>query len=131
MARTPKRSGAGSLSEKLTFQEREVETDDWGTEIGFQWVDKFTTAARMQPMRGSETVIASRLAGVQPYRVTIRSTAASREIKTGWRVYDARAGADGLDAEGRPTRIFNIRSVANVDERNQWLELLVDGGADA
>ncbi|MDH1271290.1 head-tail adaptor protein [Rhizobium pusense] len=60
-----KRAGAGSLSERIGF-EAEVEGDDGygGVVVGF--AEQFVEPARLEPRVGSETVIASRLQGLQP-----------------------------------------------------------------
>lgn len=121
-----KRSGAGSLSELVVFQVQEEVDDGFGGVSG-QWVDKFTEPARMAPRLGSETVIASRLQGVQPFLLTVRSSSRSRLVTPAWRVYDKRAGVTA----GKPNRLFNIKTAVNVDERNGFLEMLIvdNGGA--
>lgn len=62
--------------------------------------------------------MAGRLEKKQPYVCTIRSSTASREVTTDWQVVDARNSA----------RVFNITSITNPDERNQYLDLLVVQG---
>lgn len=111
-----KRKGAGSLSERVAFLEPDNIDDGYGgTTQGY--VERFQDAARLQPRMGSETVIASRLQGVQPYTLTVRSSTATRAVTPAWRVRNVRSG-----------REYNIKTVVNSDERNQYIELLVVAG---
>jgi head-tail adaptor len=117
--------GAGDLRERVTFQRRGELSDGFGNEVTGDWADQFTVAARVQARLGGEEVVASRLAGVQPLILTVRSSSQTRQVTSGWRAYDARAG---INADGEPKRLFNIRSSANVDERNAFIDFLVSEG---
>lgn len=112
-----KRAGAGSLSERIGF-EAEVEGDDGfgGVVVGFS--EQFIEAARLEPRMGSEPVIASRLQGLQPFTMTIRSNTLTRTITPAWRARNKRTGA-----------LYAIKTAVNIDERNEWIELLVVEGA--
>lgn len=111
-----KRAGAGSLSERIGF-EAEVEGDDGygGTVIG--WNEVFMEPARLRPMRGNEEIIASRLQGIQPFTMTVRSNERTRNITPAWRARKKRSGV-----------VYAIKAAVNIDERNQWIELLVVQG---
>ncbi len=111
-----KRAGAGSLSERIGF-ETEVEGDDGygGVVVGFQ--EQFVEPARLEPRVGSETVIASRLQGIQPFTMTVRSNERTRTITPAWRARNKRSGV-----------LYAIKAAVNIDERNQWIELLVVQG---
>lgn len=111
-----KRAGAGSLSERIGF-EAEVEGDDGygGVAVGFQ--EQFIEPARLEPRVGSETVIASRLQGIQLFTMTIRSNDRTRTITPAWRARNKRSGV-----------VYAIKAAVNIDERNQWIELLVVQG---
>lgn len=74
----------------------------------------FTAAARLTPRLGSETVIASRMQGVQPYTITVRSTEQSRMVTPAWRAVNGRTGA-----------VYDIKTAVNIDERNAYIEMLV------
>lgn len=113
---SPKRSGAGSLSARVTFQRR-IETDDGLGNVESGWVDQFDEPCRLVFRTGSEPVIAARLSGVQPFSMTVRSSDRTRSVTPAWRAVNAHTGVE-----------YNIATVANVDERNQWLELLVTSG---
>lgn len=122
-----KRTGAGSLNCRLTFQRREQISDEWGGTRG-EWVDRFTVPGRLEPRYGSnaESVMAARMQSMQPYNLTIRGSSAARQITASWRAYDARAGKTG----GKPNRVFGIKTVVNPDERNAYLEMLVVEGEE-
>lgn len=106
----------GSLSEKIGF-EAEVEGDDGygGVVVGFQ--EQFVEPARLEPRVGSEQVIASRLQGIQPFTMTVRSNERTRAITPAWRARNKRTGV-----------LYAIKAAVNIDERNQWIELLVVQG---
>ena len=112
-----KRSGAGSLSERVTFQRREEVDDGYGNPVAGPWVDQFDEPVRLQPRTGSEPVIAARLTGIQPYTLTVRSSIRTREVTPAWRVRNACRGAG-----------YNIKAITNPDERNGLLEMLVVEG---
>ncbi len=121
-------NSAGDLRSKVAFQRRkelvtdQEKSDRYGNALG-EWETVIECRARLQPRLGSEEVVAARLQGKQPYILTVRSSKASREVTPAWRAYDARAGmkADGVT----PKRLFDIKSVSNVDERDQFLDFLV------
>lgn len=115
------RSPNAALNERVTFQQlkaRDPNEPDYGqTYEG--WQDVFTAPARLRPRLGSEAVIASRLQGTQPYTLIVHSARQSRLVTPAWRAVNARTGT-----------IYNIKSIINPDENNQYLEMLVvnEGG---
>lgn len=122
-----KRAGAGSLNCRLTFQRREQISDEWGGTRG-EWVDQFTMPGRLEPRYGSnaESIMAARMQSMQPYNLTIRSSEQARQITASWRAYDARAGV----TDGKPNRVFGIKTVVNPDERGQYIEMLAIEGEE-
>ncbi|RVL04778.1 head-tail adaptor protein [Sinorhizobium meliloti] len=113
-----KKPSAGRMHQRLHFQKRSTVDDGYGNEISGPYETVFTAAAELIPLRGGEPVQAARLVGVQPYTVRIRSCAAAREVTPSWRIVDAR----------NASRVMNIRTVTNPDQKNAWLDLLVDDG---
>ncbi|MGP4670649.1 head-tail adaptor protein [Agrobacterium salinitolerans] len=111
-----KRAGAGSLSERIGF-EAEVEGDDGYGGVVISFAEQFVEPARLEPRVGSETVIASRLQGLQPYTMTVHSNERTRTITPAWRARNKRSGV-----------VYAIKAAVNIDERNQWVELLVVQG---
>lgn len=109
------RKGAGSLNERITFQQlapRDPNEPDYG-ETHSSWQDVFTVSARLAPRMGSETVIASRLQGIQPYTITVRSTPQTRLVTPAWHAVNARTGV-----------IYDIKAAVNIDERHAYIEML-------
>lgn len=112
-----KREGAGSLSEVVAFQVRSEADDGYGNPVTGDFATQFTEPARLRPLKGSEPVLAARLTGVQPFLLVVRGSARTRAVTPAWRAVNARTGA-----------VYNIATVANPDERNAWLEMLVTEG---
>lgn len=104
---------AGSLNHRITFQKREEIDDGYGGVRG-DWVDKFDEPARLKPRMGSETVIASRLQGIQPYTLVVYSSVRTRQVTSAWRAKNARTGT-----------VYDITSIINPDENDAFLEMLV------
>lgn len=113
-----KKPSAGRMHQRIHFQKRSIVDDSYGNEVAGPFETVFTTSAELIPLRGGEPVQAARLVGVQPYTVRIRSCAAAREVTPSWRIVDAR----------NASRVMNIRTVTNPDQKNAWLDLLVDDG---
>jgi len=111
-----KRSGSGSLSERIAFLQQ-VEGDDGYGGVVVGWQSRFTEPARLMPLRGGETVMAGRLQGTQPFVCTVRSSTRTRAITPAWRAVNARTGA-----------AYNIKAVTNPDERNAYLDVLMVAG---
>ncbi len=112
---------AGKRRQLLLMQAHEDAVDDgYGNEIG-GWVTKFETTAELIPMKGSEPVIAARLTGTQPYVVRIPSCEAAREVGTAWRIVDKRD----------QRRIFNVTSVADMDQKNRTIDIIATQGEAA
>lgn len=114
-----KKPSGGRMRELLHFQRRKIVDDGYGNEVSGDFATVFTAPAELVPLRGGEPVQAARLTGVQPYTVRIRSSSQSRQITPAWRAVDAR----------NASRILNIRTVTNPDQKSAWLDLLVDDGA--
>lgn len=119
MAVKPK-TGAGGLRQRIHFQKRGPLLDEYDNPIGdggpFETV--FTDAAELVPRMGGETVMASRLQGVQPYTVRVRSSTNTRQVTTAWQAVDAR----------NDKRAFNIKAISDPEQKNQYLEFLVVEG---
>jgi len=110
--------GAGKLREKLLFQRRALVDDGFGNEVAGDWETQFTAAADLIPLRGGEPVIASRLVGVQPFIVRIRSCSAALAVDPSWRAVDAR----------QASRIFNITAAVDPDNKNAWIDMMATQG---
>lgn len=111
---SPKRKGAGALSELVHFQKRGEVVDEWGNVQTGPWTTQFTEACRMMAKLGSEPVFAARLESRQPFIMTVRSSDRTRGVAMDWRAVNARTGA-----------VYNLTTSVNVDERGAYLEMLV------
>ncbi|WP_196258571.1 head-tail adaptor protein [Pelagibacterium limicola] len=112
---------AGATRARVTFQKRGDADDGWGkVQPGAgDWEDQFTVWVGLAPMRGTETVMAARLQGQQPYVLTVRQSSQTRQITAAWRAVDARD----------PKRVFAITAPpADPDGRRAWLEMIVNHG---
>lgn len=87
--------GAGSFMWRLRFEARGAPSgDDMGSPEGGPWVEQFTVSAQVKPLKGSETVQAARLTGVQMVIITVRQTVDTLRIASTWRAVDVRTGAE-------------------------------------
>lgn len=105
----------GDLRELVEIQDY-VEIDDGYGGVEYQWQTAFTAPARIQILRGTETVIASRLTGTQVLAITMRWQPAMADVTPAWKAKNGRTGT-----------MYNIRSV-EPDERRQWVNLLCESG---
>jgi head-tail adaptor len=110
---------AGKLRSLLNFQKRSISDDGFGNEVTGEFATVFTDAAEITPRMGTESVMASRLQGVQPITIRVRSSVRTREVDATWRAVDARNGA-----------VYSIASPpVNVDQRNAYLDMLATEGS--
>jgi hypothetical protein len=108
---------AGPLRDRLEFQQRTTSDDGFGNTVTGPFATVFTAAAQLTPLRGGETVMASRLQGMQPLVCRIRSSVASRAVTTAWQVMD------------RNGVVYQVKSPpADPDGKRAWLEFLIEKG---
>ncbi len=112
---------AGKRRQLLLMQRRALVDDGYGNEQAGDFATVFETTAELIPMKGSEPVIAARLTGTQPYIVRIPSCEEARDVGTAWRIVDKR------DLR----RIFNITSVADMDQKNRTIDIVATQGEAA
>jgi SPP1 family predicted phage head-tail adaptor len=108
---------AGQLRERIVFSKRADTGDAYGNPTAGEFVDQFTVDARVQYLRGTEVVMASRLQSVQPVVITVRRSPTTEQIKGDWRAVDL----------NNSSRIFNVRSITP-SERKEMIDLLCDTG---
>lgn len=105
------------LRERVAFDKLgEAASDPLGN-VQTTWSEQFVTAARITPRLGGESVMASRLAGRQPVVITVRSSPSTKLISSDWRARDVRSG-----------KVYNVRAIANVDERHRQFDILAEEG---
>lgn len=111
----------GALWERLQFQKRGQGADGMGGEGPFgPYETQFTISAGLTPLQGGEAVMGSRLAGQQPYIVTVRQSTNTRLVTTDWQIVDD-CNADRVFAISAPP--------TDPDGKRAWLEMLVTEGA--
>lgn len=108
---------AGKRRQLLLFQQRADADDGYGN-VKAGWQDVFETSAELIPQKGGEPVIAARLAGIQPYIIRIPSCDAARQVTTAWRAIDKRD----------TSRVFNITTVSNNDQKNRMIDIMATQG---
>lgn len=106
------------LLEKVAFDYRVQEPNVTGG-VETAWsldADAYKCRARFKYLRGTETVIAARLSGVQPVVVKIRRNERSAAITPAWRMRDRTTGA-----------VFAIKSIIPSENR-RYFELTCNRG---
>lgn len=104
----------GSLRHRITI-EAGSHAEDSGGGLSNPWASPTTVAkvwAAIRPLSGIERLRAQQLEEPVTHKIVLRYRADIRA--------DHRVNFKG--------RIFNIRSVINVEERNRWLELMCEEG---
>ncbi len=102
------------LRHEVTIQAENPSTDAGGGQTD-PWANPTkvaTVRACIEPLKGFERLRAMQLEDSISHKITMR-----------WR--------SGVTAKHRikyGSRLFNIRAVINVEERNKWLEILADEG---
>ena len=82
---------SAKLQDRLAFDAPTTASNGQGGTIN-GWAVQHECWAGITYLRGGETVIASRLVGVQPVVIRVRNCAAAREIGNDWRARDMRTG---------------------------------------
>lgn len=110
-------TGAGDLREVIDMQQREWADDGYGNG-GYTgpFATVWAAPARIQILRGTEAVMAGRLAGKQTIAITMRWQPEVATLDTTWRAVNGRTGDE-----------YNIRSI-EPDERKAFVNLLVEKG---
>jgi head-tail adaptor len=106
---------AGQFKRRITFRAQAV---DPTTQENAGYADVATRDARVEPLRGQESVQAARMAGKQPVRITVRRENALEGVDNSWQAKDARTAADSPPV----TIAWDILS-AQVTEDNRWIEI--------
>lgn len=109
-------TGAGDLRELINMQAREIGDDGYGNPVVGDWQTVWAAPARIQILRGSETVMAGRLTGKQTIALTMRWQPEFATVDTTWRAVNGRTGEE-----------MNIRSI-EPDERKAFVNVLCEKG---
>ncbi len=104
----------GQLRKRVAIQ-AESSTPDGAGGYTLGWATVATVWADINPVTGNEAFVAQHLEGHITHRITLRWQSGVT-ITSDMRVLYG-------------SRLFNIHAVLNNDERNQWIELLVEEGS--
>lgn len=112
--------GAGDLNRRMQLFRRALVDDGHGSMVPGGEFELVTTVwAHLHPLKGGESVIASRLEGRQPHILTLRQSGVTREMDESWQVADARL----------PERVFAIKAPpTDPDGKRAFFEVLVEEG---
>ncbi|WP_312529933.1 phage head closure protein [Paracoccus sp. (in: a-proteobacteria)] len=108
---------AGDLTKRATFQRPHKEKDADGKVI-HTYPEAFTAWVNLKPLRGGESVMASRMQSRSPAIVTFRSSTQARAVTSEWRVV-----IDG--------RIYESKEDPRETQDRALFEMLVEGGGNA
>ena len=101
----------GMLNRKISIQrENRVKNDTGGYDL--TWSTVLTPWARIKPKSGGEKVHANRLDATGLSQVVIRYN-------------DSLVETDRVLYKGN---LYQIRSIINIDEQNQWTEIIMERG---
>lgn len=101
----------GRMRHRITLQQ-EARTADTGGGATLGWDDVATLWAEITPVSGSEVRQADQLVGSITHRIHVRYMGT---ITTAMRFMMG-------------TRVFNIRSIKNMDERGRMMDILAEEG---
>lgn len=106
---------AGDLTKRAQFQRPEKGRDEDGNQI-IAYPVVFEAWANLRPLRGGESVMASRMQSKTPAIVTFRTSTQARAVTSEWRVV-----IDG--------RTYEAKEDPRETQNRAWLEMLVEAGA--
>lgn len=106
---------AGELNRRVRFESRTTRDDGMGNKRG-AFVPEFTCWAGFKMLKGSETVIAARMAGIQPAIIRVRINSETKRISTGWRAVDS----DEVK--------YDIQSIADIDGKRRYFDIMAQAG---
>jgi SPP1 family predicted phage head-tail adaptor len=101
----------------VTFAKRSAGAEDGFGNTESDFADQFTVSASILERVGGEQVMASRLSGTQPATIRVRYSSQTKLVTSDWKAVNARNGD-----------IWNIRSVANPDQKKMYLDILAEKG---
>lgn len=105
-------TGAGQLRERIRFERRKTIPDDTYGNVREVWERIGRAFARIEPMRGSETVLAQALEGVGLYRITVRYCSLTAALLTSDRAVNERTGQE-----------YGLMTIENPDEHRAYIRM--------
>lgn len=99
---------SSKLRHKIDLQQKSATRDSFGSEVA-TWTTKATVRAAIEPLSGREYFMAYQVQSEVTHKITIRYYGGG--ITPGWRIKFG-------------TRVFDILSVINIEEKNQTMILM-------
>ncbi len=99
------------MRHQITFQSESLTTDSGGG-YSLSWSNGSTVWAEILPSSGSERFFAGQMVAAKTFRITTRYIS-------------------GITSKMRilyGSRVLNIRSISNLEEKNEWLEIIAEEG---
>lgn len=76
-----------------------------------EFAEEFTCWAGFTMLKGSESVIAARMTGIQPAIIRVRINSETKRISTGWRAVDG-------DVK------YDIQSIADIEGKRRYFDIM-------
>lgn len=115
-------TAAGDLKWRVRFDSQADIPDEFGGSTR-GWVEQFSRAAAIMPMRGGEGIQAQRLAGTQPVLIMVRFDSLTRTIDPSWRAVEMLNGA--------AVRYYGLKTAEDMERKREFITMMaVAGGAD-
>lgn len=103
---------AGELSHRIQFQRQETVENDFGEEVGTEWVQVVEVwAKRTNQLSATAEAVAS---GAESYRDQVRFDIRPREVDPAWRIV-------------HKGRVFDIKSVGTSNDGSETAVIAVAG----
>lgn len=116
----PAPATAGDLRFRVRF-DKQVERDDPGGGTLTEWVPQFTRWADIRPLKGSETVQAQRLAGIQPALILVRFDSETRTIDPSWRAVEQN--------NGQNVAFYALKTASDMERERQFITMTAEIGS--
>lgn len=106
----------GNLRYLVAFESPVSQSNPGGKIRATVWHKEFEIWASVTYMAGTEPVIAQRLIGIQPVKLSVRRSQSTERIQSSWR---------GITRDGK---VFNLKSVTP-DNKRQYIDIICQEGA--
>ncbi len=108
---------AGDLNRRASFHCPIKDTDGDGNPI-LSYPEVFKAWVKLVPLRGGESVMASRMASRSPAIVTFRASTQARQVTSEWQLVIG-------------GRVYEVKEDPRETQDRAYFEMLVEGGGNA
>jgi len=114
----------GEFKFRIRFDKQETDQSDPAGGSLANWKEQFTRWARIEPLQGSEPVIAQRLQGTQPVLIMVRYDSDTMKIDPSWRAVEMR--------DGHAFKYYALKTAEDMERERYYITMMaVAGVADA